>query len=267
MIVAARLVRDRARGLLWWSVGMVGLVLLTVVFYPSIKDQGQALNDLLNQLPDAFKSAMGYDPRIPLTSPAGYLNARLFAILAPVLALIFAIGLGAQAIGGMEEGGRLEPLLANPITRGRVALERYAASLALLVGLIVVFAVAAVALSAPFGALEGVRIAGLVGACVAVGCIALLHGSIAFAVGAATGRRGPAIAVATVVAVVGYLIQSLQSLTDLLDAFRFMNPWHWYLKRNMLVDGVPPEAVLAPLAVSALLLAFGWATFRRRDLR
>ena len=108
-------------------------------------------------------------------------------------------------------------------------------------------AVASVALSAPFGALEGVSIAGLVGACAAVGCLALLHGSIAFAVGAATGggaphrgghrrRRGrlpdpePAVPRPT-----------------LLDPFRFVNPWHWYLKRNMLVDGVPPEAVLAPL--------------------
>jgi len=267
MIVAARLIRDRLRGLLWWSVGMIGLVLLTVAFYPAVKDQGQALNDLLNTLPDAFKSAIGYDARIPLTSPPGYLNARLFAILAPVLALIFAIGLGAQAIGGMEEADRMEPLLANPITRTRVAVERYAATVALLVGLIAVLAAASVALSSPFGALDGVSIAGLVGACAAVGCLALLHGSIAFAVGAATGRRGPAIGAATVVAVAGYLIQSLQPLTDLLDPFRFVNPWHWYLQRNMLVDGVPPEAALAPLGVSAALLAVGVAIFRRRDLR
>ena len=115
MIVATRLVRDRSRGLLWWSVGMVGLVLLTVSFYPAFKDQGQTLNDLLDQMPEAVRSMIGYDERIPLTSPAGYLNARLFALLAPVLSLVFAIGLGAQAIGGLEESGQMEPLLANPI--------------------------------------------------------------------------------------------------------------------------------------------------------
>ncbi len=267
MTVALRLVRDRAQGLLWWSLGVIGLVLLTVAFYPAIKDQGQALNDLLTTLPDAFKTAIGYDARIPLTSPPGYLNARLFAILAPVLALIFAIGLGAQAIGGYEEAGRMEPLLANPITRVRVALERYAATVVLLVGLVAVLAGAAVALSAPFGALEGVSLPGLIGACGAVGCLALLHGSVAFAVGAGTGRRASAIGAATVVAVTGYLIQSLQSLTDLLDPFRFVNPWHWYLQRNMLVDGVPAEAVIGPLAISAALLAAGVYLFRRRDLR
>jgi ABC-2 type transport system permease protein len=264
--IAVRLLRDRARGFVGWSLGMIGLVLLTVAFYPSVKDQGQALNDLVNHLPDAFKSAVGYDPRIPLTSPAGYLNARLFAILGPVLALVFAIGLGAQAIGGLEEAERMEPLLANPVTRTRVALERYLALVVLLAGLVAVLAVASVVLSAPFGVLDGIHVWGLVGACGAVGCLALLFGSIAYAVGAATGRRGPAVATATAVAAAGYLIQSLQSLTDLLDPVRFVNPWHWYSERNMLVDGVPPEAVLAPLGVCAVLLLLGVAAFGRRDL-
>jgi beta-exotoxin I transport system permease protein len=266
MTITVRLLRDRARGFLGWSVGVVALVLLTVAFYPSIKDQGQALNDLLNHLPDAFKSAFNYDARIPLTSPAGYLNARLFSILAPVLTLIFAIGLGAQAIGGLEEAQRMEPLLANPVTRTRVALERYGAGVVLLTGLVTVLTVAIVALSAPFGVLEGIQLWGLVGACMAVACLALLFGSVAYAVGAATGRRGPAIATATAIAVTGYLIQSLQPLTHLLDPARFVNPWHWYSERNMLAYGVTLEAIVAPLGISAVLVLLGVLVFRRRDL-
>jgi ABC-2 type transport system permease protein len=174
---------------------------------------------------------------------------------------------GAQVIGGFEETGYLEPLLANPVTRARVALERYAGAVILLAWLIGVLALSCVVLAAPFGALEGIDIAGLVGACVAAGCLALLHGSIAFAVGAARGRRSPAIAAATAVAAGGYLIQSLSPLTDLLDPFRYVNPWHWYLERNMLVGGVPPEAIVAPLAISAGLVALGIVALRRRDLR
>ena len=36
MIVTARLLRDRRRSLLWWSVGVVGLVLFTVALFPSV---------------------------------------------------------------------------------------------------------------------------------------------------------------------------------------------------------------------------------------
>jgi ABC-2 type transport system permease protein len=267
VIIAARLLRDRLRALLWWSAGLAALVLLTVAFYPALRDQGAALDDLVSRIPEAFKTAIGYDARIPLTSPAGYLNGRLFSILGPVLCLVYAIGLGAQAVGGLEEAGQMEPLLSNPVTRGRVAVERYAASVTLLGILVSVLAVALIVLSAPFGVLEGVRIAALVGACAAVGCLALLHGTIAFAVGAATGRRTPAVATATVVAVAGYVVHSMEAVSRPMKLFRFVNPWHWYMERNMLVHGAPLEAILAPVAITALLLAAGCLAFRRRDLR
>jgi ABC-2 type transport system permease protein len=181
--------------------------------------------------------------------------------------LVFGIGAGAQAIGGSEDAGTLEPLLANPVTRDRVAAERYLAVVALLLVLVAVFTVALVAFGAPVGVLEGVALAGLLGACAGIFGIALLHASIAFAVGAATGRRGPAVAVATAIAVGGYLVQSLLSLTDALAPLRALTPWYWYLDRNMLADGPAVVAIVLPLVVSVPVVLAGWVAFRRRDLR
>jgi ABC-2 type transport system permease protein len=137
----------------------------------------------------------------------------------------------------------------------------------LLVVLVAVFSLALVAFGAPFGVLDGVSLPGLLGACAGIFGIALLHASIAFAVGAATGRRGPAIAVATAIAVGGYLVQSLLSLTDALAPLRTITPWHWYLDRNMLADGPAVTAIVLPLVVSVPVVLAGWAAFRRRDLR
>jgi len=182
MIVAARLVRDRRWSTLWWALGLVGLILFTVALYPSIKGQ-PSFDELLADLPDAFRSAIGYDAAVPLSSPAGYLQARLFSTLAPLLAVVFGIGAGARAIGGSEEAGTLELLLANPVTRSRVLVERYLASFGLLAGLVAVLAVSLLVLAPPFGALEGIPIGNVVGACVAVFALGLLHGSLAFASG------------------------------------------------------------------------------------
>jgi ABC-2 type transport system permease protein len=265
VIVAARLLRDRRRSTLWWIGGLVGLVLFTVALYPSIRGQS-SFDQVLADLPEGFKAVIGYEGGIPLTSPPGYLHARLFATLAPLVILVFGIGAGAQAIGGSEDAGTLEPLLANPVTRDRVAVERYLAMVALLVVLVAVLAVALVAVGPPFGALDGVPLSGLLGACAGVFGIALLHASLAFAVGAATGRRAPSIAVATAVAVAGYLVQSLLSLTDALRPLRLVTPWHWYLDRNMLAEGPSVAAIVLPLLVSLPLFLAGWAAFRRRDL-
>jgi ABC-2 type transport system permease protein len=72
--------------------------------------------------------------------------------------------------------------------------------------------------------------------------------------------------VATAVAVAGYLVQSLLSLTDALRPLRLVTPWHWYLDRNMLAEGPSAAAIVLPLLVSLPLFLAGWAAFRRRDL-
>jgi ABC-2 type transport system permease protein len=266
MIVAARLLRDRRWSALGWALGFIGLVLFTVALYPSIKGQ-PSFDELLADLPDAFRSAIGYDAAVPLSSPAGYLQARLFSTLAPLLAVVFGIGAGARAIGGSEEAGTLELLLANPVTRGRALLERYLATFALLAGLVAVFTAALLVLGPPFGALEGVATADLLWACAAVYALGLLHGSLAFAIGAAAGRRGVAVAVATAVAVAGYLVETVLAAAGDLGIVRQLSPWHWYLDHNMLAEGATPAAVALPLVVTAALLAASWVIFQRRDLR
>ena len=144
-------------------------------------------------------------------------------------------------------------------------LERYAAVVALVLALAVVSLVTAVVFGLPFGALEGVSLPGLVAANAGAGLIALLHGTIAFVVGAAIGRRGPAIGVAAAVAVVGYLVQGLAGLSDAIEPLRILSPWHWYLERNMLAEGVPPAAFVLPVAVCAVLLVPAALRFVRRD--
>jgi ABC-2 type transport system permease protein len=180
---------------------------------------------------------------------------------------VFGIGAGARAIGGSEEAGTLELLLANPVTRGRALLERYLATFALLAGLVAVFTAALLVLGPPFGALEGVATADLLWACAAVYALGLLHGSLAFAIGAAAGRRGVAVAVATAVAVAGYLVETVLAAAGDLGIVRQLSPWHWYLDHNMLAEGATPAAVALPLVVTAALLAASWVIFQRRDLR
>lgn len=266
MIVGAHLLRDRRRSIAWWSAGFLTLVVFTVGLYPSIRNEA-AFDTVIRELPDSVKVLVGYDAAAPLTSPPGYLHGRLFALLAPLLALVFAIGAGADAIGGSEEAGTLEPLLANPITRTRVFVERYAVVVGLLSGLVAVFGLGLVAAGTPLGAMEGVALARLAAACGAMLALAVLHGTLAFAVGAATGRRAPAIALPTVIAVAGYLAQSLVALSPSLRWLRYLTPWHAYLDRNVLAYGLGAAAFVVPLLASALVLVAGHAAFVRRDLR
>jgi ABC-2 type transport system permease protein len=264
--VARRWLVDRRRGLGGWCLGVIGLVGFTVAFFPTVKGN-ETFDELTDQLPDGLRSLLGLAQGAPITAAPGYLHARLFSTLVPLLFVVYAIGLGSRATGGTEEDGTLELLLAQPVTRTRVTVERYLANTALLVALTVVFAVGLVLSALPVGALDGVSLTGLAGAAAGAFALASLHGSIAYAVGAATGRRAPAIAAAASVAVAGYLIEGLLAVSDTIRPLRYASPWHWYLGRNMLTDGIAPDAIALPLLLSVALLAAAARLFARRDLR
>lgn len=266
VIVARRWFLDRRRGLAGWCLGVTALVVFTVGLFPTVEGD-ETFEELVDQLPEGVRSLFGLAQGAPITAAPGYLHARLFSTLVPLLFVVYAIGLGARAVASAEEDGTLELLLANPVTRTRVVLERYLANTALLALLTLVLAAVLTASALPLGALEGVSLVGLAGATGGVFALALLHGSVAYAVGAATGRRAPAVAAATTVAVTGYLIQGLLALTDVLDPLRYASPWHWYLGRNMLIDGPAPDALIPPLVLGLALLAAATRLLERRDLR
>ena len=265
MIIASRMVRDRRRSIVWWSFGIVAYVLMSVSLYPSLKKQ-PSFQELAKDLPPAVKALFSISDVIPLTSPAGYMQGRVFGIV-PVLFMVLAIGLGAAAIAGSEQEGTLELLLSNPVTRQRVLTERYLAMVAIVLIVTAVFSVSVVLLAWPFGALEGVPLTGIGAACVGAMLLGLLHGTLAFTVGAVSGRRSLANGVAAAVGVGGYLLQGLIGVSDSLRPLRLVTPWHWYLGRNMLAQGVAPDALLAPIAVCAVLFPVALIAFSRRDLR
>jgi ABC-2 type transport system permease protein len=264
--ILRRWLHDRRRGLAGWCLGVTGLVLFTVGFFPTVRGN-EAFDELTDQLPAGIRDLVGLAPGAPITAAPGYLHARLFSTLVPLLLLVYAIGLGSRAIAGTEEQGTLELLLAHPVTRPRIVVERYLANAMLLAVVTVALLVALTVSGLPVGVLDGVSRSGLAGAATGAFAIALLHGSIAYAVGAGTGRRGTAIAAATTVAVAGYLVQGLVAVSEAIHPFRYVTPWHWYLGRNMLADGPAPDAIVVPLVLSAALLAASTLLFARRDLR
>jgi ABC-2 type transport system permease protein len=264
MIVAKRLWTDRRRSFMWWSFAALASM-FHVAFYPSFRKNGSAIDQLYQQMPQSMRRMFGGGDGISFGSPAGFLHSEVFSTLLPIVLLIFAIGFGARALAGAEEDGTLEFTMANPVTRSRFALERYVAMAGMIFGLGGVYTLGLLALAPPFGLLDGVSIPKLIAACFAATCLALLHATIAFAVGGAWGGRARATSVAAGVAVLGYVIFGLVN-ANVARPLRFLSPFYWYLSRNVIVRGLPLEAVLIPLGLSLVLAAGAIWGFRHRDL-
>jgi len=170
-------------------------MLVIVVLYPSFKHSTE-LNKLTqgNSPLAALFGATG-----TLTSPAGWMNVNAYANFLPLIMLLLTIGYGAGAIGGQSEDGTLGLVVALAVARDRILAGKIAAMTvqALILALSVV---ACVYLGRAFQVtLDPWHVAT---ATLAVLLLGMDLGLIALAVGAATGSRSAAIAIAGTIAAI-----------------------------------------------------------------
>ena len=261
--IALKSLRDIRRGFLWWSLGLIGFVALIVSVYPTVRSN-PGLNKLAEDYPKALQAFIAFGGVVDYASAAGYLGIELFSLMVPLLLLVAAIGTGAGSIAGEEERGTLELLLANPVSRTKVVLEKTIALVLELTGLGVVLWLAlwVGALLASMDISAGHLAAATLGAVL----LALVFGTIAVLLGAATGRRTVAIGLTAATAVAAYLVNGLAPLVHALEVPQKLSPFYHYAVGDPLRNGVSftHMAVLVAIAVVATALA-PWL-FSRRDV-
>jgi ABC-2 type transport system permease protein len=254
--VWVKALRDVRWQILLYGAGMALLAALIVAIYPSYAGQ---LEDL--ELPEALRNLFGVED---YSTPEGFLSTEFFSQTLPVLLTIFAIMQGTAALAGEEANGTLDILLAQPIGRRRLALEKTAAFLisTLLISLLIC---PAWAISIPAVDVE-VSVWETMGATFA--CLPLVWAIYATALLAAAALPNRRLATGVIVAfvVASYVVNALALTVDLLSPLRWLSPFNYYNGSTVLSDGPELAGTAALLAafLAALWLALRW--FERRDI-
>ena len=124
--VYLKTLRDMRRSMFWWVAGMFVFTLWFVTIFPSIQESNVDFQAYIDSFPESFRAMFGID-QVDFTTLEGYLSMELFSMFYPVLVLAFAVSYGAGLLGGEEESGTLELLLATPTPRWHVMLSKFAA--------------------------------------------------------------------------------------------------------------------------------------------
>ncbi len=258
--VFERTIHERRRSLTMWAVGMFTLALVMTGLYPTIRGNPQ-LAKLHDTYPEALRSLFGITD---LTTGIGYLRAEVFSLVAPLLLIVLAVLWGGDLIAGEEDRGTVDILMANPISRSRVLLEKWAA---LVVG--VVIAAGGLAIGLVIGILTtGMHLgmAGLSAALLATALLSIVFGTVSLTVGAATGNRALARGSAVALAVIAYLISALADMVDWLKEIRPLSPWYHALGVDPLASGFSLVHFAVLIGVTGAVGLLGVVAFDRRDL-
>lgn len=261
MTVFTQHLRDNRRGFTGWAVAITAVAAMYSGFWP-VFGHNQDLTNAIDAFPQAMKDAFHMTD---YSSAAGYFGSTVFGLLVPILVAVFAIAAGVRAIAGDEEAGTLDLVMAHPVTRGRLAVERWAATVAALVGadVLLLAVILLIRYPAKFTELPVGNIAATV---LMLTLFGICFASIAFGIGAYTGKKTISLGASAYLAVVTYLCSSFLPQIKGLAWVKDISPFAWYTDGEPLRNGIQWGYCGLLLGVAAYFAALGIWQFRRRDL-
>jgi ABC-2 type transport system permease protein len=239
-----------------WGLMVLLLGFITVVIYPSFHDAFAAFDQS-----GAFQEFAGEAGSV--SSPAGYLNSEFFSYI-PLLILIAVVIAGTGSVAGEESAGTLDLVLAQPVSRRRVLLEKTAALLILLVGVVLagIPGLIAAKLIVDFDmSVLKVTLAALY-----MIPLALLFLSLAVFSSAALANRTAATILVVGAAIAGYFLNTLGVFVDALEQPRKLSPFYWADFSRVMLHGFDFGRAAVFVAISLAFVAAAVIVLEGRDI-
>lgn len=257
-VVLTKTLRVNRRSLLGWTAGITVAAIMYASFYPQMGKNGAAQTE---NLPEGLREALNMND---IASAPGYLGSTVFGLIVPLLAMFFGAAVGARVTAADEESGTLDLLLAHPITRTSLILQRFVALVLAATGIGVVLWLAMLAIRGAAD-LTAVSPGQFAAQCVNLVLLTVTFGALATGIGAAFGRRGIVFASTAVVGVGAYAAQTFAAQIGL-DWAAYLSPFHYYIDSEPLRNGFGWTGILVLAATSIILVAAGTYRFNHRDL-
>lgn len=259
--VFSKTLYDRRWFVVGWAIAFVALAALMTSFFPAMKVSG--LDELVKNMPPAFKGLIG-DLGL-LESFDTYIASQLFDIRLPLIGGIMAIILGLGLSSSEEETGELRTVVALPISRTMIVIQKWLAIAVItlvMIGAIVVGIYAVL----PFIDDTSLAFGDLVALLASSWVLMVAFGTIPFAAGVVSGKRAAAMAIGVVVVIGSFILSTFGAAVDWLEQYERFSLLNYFPATDVVQTGVnwADMCILATISIIALIVAV--IVFRRRDI-
>lgn len=254
--------KNRQLSILCWAIGIVFMIILTLGFYPSFKEQSVQLQKAFTNIPDSALSLLS--DTHDFFSPVGYLSSQLFYAVLPMILGILGISLGSTLLAKEEKDSTIELILSRPISRTKLLFSKLMSGGLILsiigsvltLSLIIIVTVVDIEVSRRNIALTSAV------------CLLMTatFAMIAFLISVTGRTRVASIGIATMYALGGYIIGSLSGVVGWLKWPAKIFAFTYYKPAELLTSSYNWANTLFFIAIILFCGVISWIIFYRRDL-
>lgn len=219
--------------------------------------------EVFTEFPDALIAMIG---GADMSTAAGFIQAEVFSITAPIAVIVVTAAMGSRAIAGEEERHTMGLLMGNPTTFARIVFEKTLA----MIGVTVMVGLATFLgtwFGVILGGVESLPVGNIAATTVLVTLMGLMFGGMALAIGAATGRSRLAAGFTAGVAVLSYFMFSFFPLSEAFEPWADLSPFTLYLGSDPLTNGMAWGDAAILTGIFLVLVIISPRLVARRDLR
>jgi len=263
-VIFTETLRRSWKQIVWWGGSMAVLGFYIAVVVPTM-DTLKQYADLMASMPTAVFKLLGVNDAAAIATPEGFISFSYFGYALLILA-VWAVWAGMNITANEEDEGILDVVLALPVPRWRVVVEKFAAYALIAVG-IALISLPGLVLGLNNSALK-ISTPKLVASTVNLIPGLLLMLALTAFVGAWARRKSTALAVTSTIIVASYFADFIGRngsglLNDVLRALSFFS---YYDSMGVMTNGLNGGNVLLLLLLAALLVVGSVWCFQRRDV-
>jgi ABC-2 type transport system permease protein len=257
--------RSQLRGslaaILGWGVSLFILAAYLAMLHDAFISQQEQFSSMINAYPPELMAAFG--GTADLFIPTGFLNFTYFSYVAVLLGFL-AISMGSGLLASDEERGRLDLLVAYPVSRVGIFTARLLAAIVSMV-LILTLSWLGFVLFIPGTSLK-VSAGHMVLPHLELLFFMLFFSGLALLLSQALPSRSAATGLAAGFLLLSYVLKVLVGLNDRLAALERFSPLH-YVKGGYAIEGLNAGWMLGLLGIGLVFIILAAWLFENRDLR
>ena len=244
------------------SIVVAAIFYMGVLLGPLYRGLGNTLDDVMGDFPEGVLAMVG---GADFSTAAGWFWGEMFSIVIPIGFAIVAVSMGARALAGEESNRTMGLLLANPIRRSKVVIDK-------------AIAMAGVMATLGAGTFIGVALGTLIGrldlsywniaaASLQATAFGIFCGGLALALSAGWGVSRVVTGASTAIIGASYVVANFVPINPDIAGWAKVSPFYYYGGNLPLENGVSWLFVGVLIALGSALTAVAVALFQRRDLR